>query len=199
MSFQRPPAGPAALPPEIAFLLAEGVDARLLVRAAAAAAEAGTDAATALMNAGLIAESAYYAALARALGAPTSTERSRSAWACASPTASWPASRRWRRARWRPGCWRPADGRSRTSSTPPATPFAAPPCRRSPAPPACARPCSRPCPGRWRITRRTTCGGARPSGRRPPSRPSAGCWSSPSPSPRRSACARRCPPAGARR
>lgn len=70
MSFQRPPAGPAALPPEIAFLLAEGVDARLLVRAAAAAAEAGTDAATALMNAGLIAESAYYAALARALGAP---------------------------------------------------------------------------------------------------------------------------------
>ncbi|MGU3557187.1 glycosyltransferase family 2 protein [Asanoa ferruginea] len=70
MSFQRPPAGPEALPPEIAFLLAEGVDGRLLVRAAAAAAAAGTDAATALMNAGLIAESAYYAALARALGAP---------------------------------------------------------------------------------------------------------------------------------
>lgn len=70
VSFQRPPAGPEALPPEIAFLLAEGVDGRLLVRAAAAAAAAGTDAATALMNAGLIAESAYYAALARALGAP---------------------------------------------------------------------------------------------------------------------------------
>lgn len=62
MSFQRPPAGPEGLPPEIAFLLDEGVDARLLARAAAAAA-AGTDAATALMNAGLIAESAYYGAL----------------------------------------------------------------------------------------------------------------------------------------
>ena len=70
MSFQRPPVGPEGLPPEIAFLLDEGVDARLLVRAAAAATAAGTDAATALMNAGLIAESAYYAALARALGAP---------------------------------------------------------------------------------------------------------------------------------
>lgn len=70
MSFQRPPVEPAALPPEIAFLLAEGVDGRLLIRAAAEAAEVGTDAATTLMNAGLIAESAYYAALARALGAP---------------------------------------------------------------------------------------------------------------------------------
>ncbi|MFJ7596289.1 glycosyltransferase family 2 protein [Methylobacterium fujisawaense] len=70
VSVQRPPAGPAALPSEIAFLLAEGVDGRLLVRAAAAAAAAGTDAATALLNAGLIAESAYYEALARALGAP---------------------------------------------------------------------------------------------------------------------------------
>ncbi|WP_342142108.1 hypothetical protein, partial [Methylobacterium fujisawaense] len=32
VSVQRPPAGPAALPSEIAFLLAEGVDGRLLVR-----------------------------------------------------------------------------------------------------------------------------------------------------------------------
>lgn len=63
MSFQRSPAEQAALPPEIAFLLAEGVDVRLLTRAAAAAAKAGTDAATALLNAGLIAEPAYYGAL----------------------------------------------------------------------------------------------------------------------------------------
>ncbi|MGU3464252.1 hypothetical protein ACLBXO_05310 [Methylobacterium sp. C33D] len=63
MSSQRPPAGPEGLPPEIAFLLDEGVDATRLLRAAAAAAAAGTDAATALMNAGLIAESAYYGAL----------------------------------------------------------------------------------------------------------------------------------------
>lgn len=41
VSVQRPPAGPAALPSEIAFLLAEGVDGRLLVRAAAAAARPG--------------------------------------------------------------------------------------------------------------------------------------------------------------
>ena len=70
MSFQRPPAARAALPPEIAFLLAQGIDDRLLARAAAEAAASGTDAATALLNAGLMAEGAYYRALARALGAP---------------------------------------------------------------------------------------------------------------------------------
>jgi hypothetical protein len=70
VSFQRPPAGQAVLPPEIAFLQAEGVDGQLLIRAAAAAAEAGTDAATALLQAGLMAEAAYYRALARALDAP---------------------------------------------------------------------------------------------------------------------------------
>ncbi|MGH1573935.1 glycosyltransferase family 2 protein [Methylobacterium sp. P31] len=70
MSFQRPSAAQAALPPEIAFLVAEGVDGRLLARAAADAAAAGTDAATALLNAGLMAETTYYPALARALGAP---------------------------------------------------------------------------------------------------------------------------------
>ncbi|MCJ2101110.1 glycosyltransferase family 2 protein [Methylobacterium sp. E-046] len=70
MSFQRPPTARAALPPEIAFLLAQGVDGRLLARAAAEAAAAGTDAATALLNAGLMSEATYYRALARALGAP---------------------------------------------------------------------------------------------------------------------------------
>ncbi|MCJ2050860.1 glycosyltransferase [Methylobacterium sp. J-070] len=70
MSVQRPPAAQAALPPEIAFLRGQGVDGRLLVRAAAAAAAAGTDAATALLNGGLMSEGAYYRALARALGAP---------------------------------------------------------------------------------------------------------------------------------
>ena len=70
MSSQRPPAAQVALPPEIAFLRAEGVDSRLLDQAAAAAARAGTDAATALLNAGLMEEAAYYRALARALGAP---------------------------------------------------------------------------------------------------------------------------------
>ena len=70
MPFQRPPAKRAALPPEIAFLRAHGVDDRLLVRAAAEAAAAGTDAAIALLNAGLMAEAAYYRALARTLDTP---------------------------------------------------------------------------------------------------------------------------------
>jgi glycosyltransferase XagB len=70
VSFRHPPAGQATLPPEIAFLLVEGVEVRLLVQAAAEAAAAGTDAATALLNAGLMAEPAYYRALARALRAP---------------------------------------------------------------------------------------------------------------------------------
>ncbi|MCJ2088797.1 glycosyltransferase [Methylobacterium sp. E-005] len=65
--FQR---ASAALPPEIAFLRTEGVAERLLIRTAADAAQAGTDAATALLNAGLMEEAAYYRALARALGAP---------------------------------------------------------------------------------------------------------------------------------
>lgn len=74
MSVQRLPTDAIArrfsLPPEIAFLLTEGVEARLLIRAAREAAAAGTDAATALLNAGLLDETAYYRALARKLGAP---------------------------------------------------------------------------------------------------------------------------------
>ena len=70
MPFQRSSAEPADLPPEIAFLRGEGVEIRPLIRAAADAAKAGTDAATALLNAGLIDEATYYRALARALGAP---------------------------------------------------------------------------------------------------------------------------------
>lgn len=72
MSFLRLPSESAAavLPPEIAFLVAEGVEGRLLARAADLARIAGTDAATALLHEGLIAEDAYYRALARALGAP---------------------------------------------------------------------------------------------------------------------------------
>ncbi|WP_430911761.1 glycosyltransferase family 2 protein [Methylobacterium sp. sgz302541] len=59
-----------ALPPEIAFLLAEGVPPALLARAATLARDAGTDAATALLRAGLMDEDAYYRALARRLGVP---------------------------------------------------------------------------------------------------------------------------------
>ncbi len=74
MSMQRLPTAPISrpisLPPEIAFLRAEGIDPRLLARAARDAAGAGTDAATALLNAGLMDETAYYRALARRLGAP---------------------------------------------------------------------------------------------------------------------------------
>lgn len=62
-------AGPR-LPPEIAFLLDEGAHPHLLARAAAMADQAGTDAATALLHAGLMDEDTYYRALARALGAP---------------------------------------------------------------------------------------------------------------------------------
>lgn len=56
-------------PPEIAFLAAEGVDPPLLDHAAALALRAGTDAASALLGAGLMDEETYYRALARALGA----------------------------------------------------------------------------------------------------------------------------------
>ncbi|MFC6791624.1 glycosyltransferase family 2 protein [Methylobacterium komagatae] len=58
------------LPPDIAFLLSEGVDGRTLARAAAQARAAGTDAATALLQAGLFDEEGYYRALARTLGLP---------------------------------------------------------------------------------------------------------------------------------
>lgn len=72
MSFLRflaPSAAVPALPPEIAFLTAEGVDAALLQQAAALAEASGTDAATALLRAGLMDEEPYYRALARALEA----------------------------------------------------------------------------------------------------------------------------------
>jgi glycosyltransferase XagB len=74
VSFLRHLLGPApgtrALPPEIAFLLRAGVPAARLARAADLARASGTDAATALLNAGWIAEDDYYRALARTLGAP---------------------------------------------------------------------------------------------------------------------------------
>lgn len=57
-----------ALPPEIAFLPAEGADGGLLARAARLARESGTDAATALLRSGLMSEERYYRALARRLG-----------------------------------------------------------------------------------------------------------------------------------
>ncbi|MCJ2036524.1 glycosyltransferase family 2 protein [Methylobacterium sp. J-068] len=66
----RPVGAAAALPPEIAFLAAEGFDPARLAEAAALARACGADAATALMSADLIGEEAYYRALARALGAP---------------------------------------------------------------------------------------------------------------------------------
>lgn len=71
MSYPRTATGACTpLPPEIAFLAAEGADPRLLARALALAEEAGTDAATALLHAGLMDEETYYRALARALRAP---------------------------------------------------------------------------------------------------------------------------------
>lgn len=63
-------AGAVALPPEIAFLLEEGFPPVILARAAGLAHRAGTDAATALLRAGLIGEDGYYGALARRLGLP---------------------------------------------------------------------------------------------------------------------------------
>lgn len=66
----RPAPDAAALPAEIAFLLREGVPTAILARAASLAEASGTDAATALLHAGLMAEEPYYRALARALGAP---------------------------------------------------------------------------------------------------------------------------------
>lgn len=61
-------ASAVALPPEIGFLLAQGVPYALLAHAAALARGCGSDAATALLNAGLMSEEAFYRALARALG-----------------------------------------------------------------------------------------------------------------------------------
>ncbi|MDR7039077.1 cellulose synthase/poly-beta-1,6-N-acetylglucosamine synthase-like glycosyltransferase [Methylobacterium sp. BE186] len=73
MSFpgtSRSAAGAGALPPDLAFLLAEGVDPARLLSAAALARASGTDAASALLRSGSMAEEPYYEALARALGLP---------------------------------------------------------------------------------------------------------------------------------
>ncbi|WP_407522402.1 glycosyltransferase family 2 protein [Methylobacterium oryzisoli] len=59
-----------ALPPDLAFLVWQGVSPDRLLRAAAQARRAGVDGATALLTSGLMAEEAYYRALARALGTP---------------------------------------------------------------------------------------------------------------------------------
>ena len=56
------------LPQEIAFLPTQGVPYAALERAAALARTGGTDAATALLNHGLVSEETYYRALARTLG-----------------------------------------------------------------------------------------------------------------------------------
>ena len=65
-----PPATAGPLPPEIGFLVGRGFDPTSLARAAALARACGSDAATALLHAGLIDEAAYYRALAEALGVP---------------------------------------------------------------------------------------------------------------------------------
>ncbi len=70
LGFRFPLRDAVALPPEIAFLLAQGFAPAVLTKAVADARASGSDAATALMNAGLIAEETYYRALAQALGAP---------------------------------------------------------------------------------------------------------------------------------
>ena len=73
MSFEArsaPRAQALALPPDLAFLLWQGVPPDRLLRAAADARRAGVDGATALLASGLMAEETYYRALARALGTP---------------------------------------------------------------------------------------------------------------------------------
>ncbi|WP_336486828.1 glycosyltransferase family 2 protein [Methylobacterium nigriterrae] len=70
LGLRSPWSGTLALPPELGFLLAEGTPPATLLRAAALARESGTDGATALIQAGLMGEEAYYRALARTLGAP---------------------------------------------------------------------------------------------------------------------------------
>lgn len=70
MSFltRVPRADPVALPPEIGFLLVQGVPWPTLARAVDIARTSGTDAVTAILHAGLISEEAYYRGLAHALG-----------------------------------------------------------------------------------------------------------------------------------
>lgn len=58
----------APLPPEIGFLAAEGIAPDILARAVDLARHSGTDAATALLHAGLVSEESFYRALARRLG-----------------------------------------------------------------------------------------------------------------------------------
>ena len=64
----------APLPPEIGFLAAEGISPAILTRAADLARRSGTDAATALLHAGLLSEETFYRALARRLGTDFLTE-----------------------------------------------------------------------------------------------------------------------------
>ncbi|GJE18024.1 glycosyltransferase family 2 protein [Methylobacterium marchantiae] len=64
-----------ALPLEVAFLLGHAVPPTLLARAAALARASGTDAATALIQAGLMEEETFYRALALTLGARFLTDR----------------------------------------------------------------------------------------------------------------------------
>ncbi|GJD52337.1 hypothetical protein OPKNFCMD_5102 [Methylobacterium crusticola] len=59
-----------ALPPELAFLVGDGVPPEILLIAARVARREGSDPVTALLRTGLMDEEAYYAALARALGVP---------------------------------------------------------------------------------------------------------------------------------
>jgi len=62
--------GAAVIAPEIAFLVDEGIDPGLLLEATTAAARCGVDADAALLGEALVAEEAYYRALARRLGVP---------------------------------------------------------------------------------------------------------------------------------
>jgi len=64
------PCQAVTLPPEIAFLLVEGLPVATLARIAEVAQEAGTDAAAVAIHARLMGEDAYYRALARHLGLP---------------------------------------------------------------------------------------------------------------------------------
>ncbi|GJE26014.1 hypothetical protein LKMONMHP_0858 [Methylobacterium organophilum] len=69
MSLLAPPEHASLLlPPEIAFLAAQGVSRAILEKAAEQARQGGADAATTLLNTGLLSEEAFYRALARHLG-----------------------------------------------------------------------------------------------------------------------------------
>lgn len=72
--YARPLSASLRLPPEIAFLVAQGFPPQIAMRAATIARAGGTDAATALLHAGLMDEETYYRALARAIGVPFLTE-----------------------------------------------------------------------------------------------------------------------------